>query len=344
MADAFRGGSYAGSTYTGKYGDLGAALAAVLLDREAQSATLDLDPIHGRLREPLLKVLHLMRSMGMSARHGREIELNLQTWGRGEDRIGQQAFQSPTVFSFYEPDFQPLGPIESAGLVAPEFQLGTAPYLVGLLNGMFSLISYGLTTCGNGFGSSVIGRSCGTTAKARETSDGALNFAPSTTSSSKLVDELDLLLTGGRLHHRTKGVVISAHASKMSATSDASEALRTAMSLVVASAEFHATSRNLLLTLPRPVRQETPSLGRGYKAVIVLMLNGGADSFNMLVPKSGCGSTGSTLVSQYGSMRAHHAIDSSKLLSISAPSGTQPCSTFGLHPQLGTLKAAYDAA
>ena len=348
VADAFRSGSHGtGSSggYTGKYGDLGAALAATLLDREAQSTTLDLDPSHGRLREPLLKVMHLMRSMGMSARHGREIELRLQTWGVGEDRIGQQVFQSPTVFSFYEPDFQPLGPLEGAGLVAPEFQLGTAPYVVGMLNGLFSLISYGLTSCHKGFGTNIIGRRCATTAKARDSSDGALAFTPSATSSSGVIDELDLLLTGGRLNIRTKGILASAYASKLAATSDASEALRTAMSLLVASAEFHATNLNSLLSVPRTLPQDTPSLGRPYKAVIVLMLNGGADSFNMLVPKSGCGTGagGDTLVTQYGTMRAHHAIKSDSLLPVNAASGTQPCSTFGLHPKLGTLKAAYDA-
>ena len=37
---AFRSGEYAGRVYTGQYGDLGATLAAILLDPEARSATL----------------------------------------------------------------------------------------------------------------------------------------------------------------------------------------------------------------------------------------------------------------------------------------------------------------
>lgn len=55
VADAFRTGTYAGVSY-GEYGDLGATIAAVLLDEEARSTTLDADPSHGKLREPLLKV------------------------------------------------------------------------------------------------------------------------------------------------------------------------------------------------------------------------------------------------------------------------------------------------
>jgi cullin-associated NEDD8-dissociated protein 1 len=41
---------------SGKYGDLAATIAAVLLDREARSVELDLDAANGQLREPLLKV------------------------------------------------------------------------------------------------------------------------------------------------------------------------------------------------------------------------------------------------------------------------------------------------
>ena len=94
VADAFRSGSHGGISYTGKYGDLGAALAAILLDREARSATLDLDPGHGRLREPLLKMMHLMRSMQMSPRHGREIELKVPPHGSDAISLSIHAYQA----------------------------------------------------------------------------------------------------------------------------------------------------------------------------------------------------------------------------------------------------------
>ena len=41
VARAFKSGEFAGTTYSGSYGDLGATFAAILLDREARSATLD---------------------------------------------------------------------------------------------------------------------------------------------------------------------------------------------------------------------------------------------------------------------------------------------------------------
>ena len=56
VADAFHTGSYDGVVYSGARGDLAAAVHAILLDREARSVTLDLDPSHGQLREPLMRV------------------------------------------------------------------------------------------------------------------------------------------------------------------------------------------------------------------------------------------------------------------------------------------------
>ena len=59
---AFRDGSYDGVAYSQEYGDLGATIAAVLLDPEARSVTLEADPSHGLMREPLLKLHHVIRS------------------------------------------------------------------------------------------------------------------------------------------------------------------------------------------------------------------------------------------------------------------------------------------
>ena len=55
----------------------------------------------------------------------REANLNL------EDLIGQQSYNAPSVFNFYLPDYQPPGAVSRHSLVAPEAQLGTAPYVVG---------------------------------------------------------------------------------------------------------------------------------------------------------------------------------------------------------------------
>jgi len=45
------------------WGDMAATIAAILLDREATTVVLDADPAHGSLREPLVKVISLMRNL-----------------------------------------------------------------------------------------------------------------------------------------------------------------------------------------------------------------------------------------------------------------------------------------
>ena len=73
VSAAFRTGEHAGTNYTGQYGDLGAAVAAILIDREARSLVLDADPTHGQMREPLLKLYHFMRAMEYTPRDHREV-------------------------------------------------------------------------------------------------------------------------------------------------------------------------------------------------------------------------------------------------------------------------------
>ena len=100
VATAFSSGNYSAPNGSGvvfgagRRGDLAATVAAVLLDREARATVLDHDRAHGRMREPLLKVLHFMRSMEFESRNGREVELNQM-----QDVIGQSSYESPTVFN-----------------------------------------------------------------------------------------------------------------------------------------------------------------------------------------------------------------------------------------------------
>ena len=63
-----------------------------------------------------------------------------------------EAHKAPSVFNFYQPEYQPSGPVAHASLVAPEAGLATAPYIIGFLNGMFSLVHGGLSSCNSGFG------------------------------------------------------------------------------------------------------------------------------------------------------------------------------------------------
>jgi len=156
VSAAFRSGSYqfGGFRYgSGAYGDLAATMAAVILDREARSVTLDADPSSGLIREPLLRLTSLLRSMEFSPVPSQPVVrmYNLETM------IGQMAHEFTSVFSFLLPEFKPSGLIGDRGFVSPEAALLDTPKIIGLLNGAFSIINYGLSSCYGGLGPSSAG-------------------------------------------------------------------------------------------------------------------------------------------------------------------------------------------
>eukprot|EP00586_Coscinodiscus_wailesii_P002545 CAMPEP_0172485260 /NCGR_PEP_ID=MMETSP1066-20121228/13216_1 /TAXON_ID=671091 /ORGANISM="Coscinodiscus wailesii, Strain CCMP2513" /LENGTH=235 /DNA_ID=CAMNT_0013250393 /DNA_START=173 /DNA_END=877 /DNA_ORIENTATION=- len=113
---------------SGDYGDLGATVAAILLDREARSIVLDADPSYGSFREPLLKLVAYMRAMEFQP-FPRSPEIQIENV---DTRIGQMAHEMPSVFSFFMPDYAAFGPVRSASLVSPEAQIYITPFIIGL--------------------------------------------------------------------------------------------------------------------------------------------------------------------------------------------------------------------
>lgn len=101
----------------GVRGDLYAVARAILLDPEARNGHLDQPEHFGKLREPLVRLVHLWRAFDASSVNDR-----IQYW-YPEIELGQGPLRSPSVFNFFRPRFQPAGPLAEAGLVAPEFQI-----------------------------------------------------------------------------------------------------------------------------------------------------------------------------------------------------------------------------
>jgi hypothetical protein len=435
------------------------------------------------------------------------------------------------VFNFFKPDYFPPGSIGRAGLVAPEAELATTPYLIGLMNGLRSLVSSGLTACNNGLGShysvaryqasDLFQQDCGA---AELKVDGRLEFMPTGTDASTIVHELDLLLTGGRLGESTKSIIVSevsevlsrstgymvsvmggidggpsfcaeatqerhevvccatsreidwsigfdettvgrgayydslsrsetcldyttAHPSadnndgtalyasafildedvprtdpdsvdersavdwidpladdggftgnlaysclhsRVYAVAEAgcaadgarictqgeieaecakgvgcghnsdhvwsstpctldssSEALKLAIELVLGTAEFHSTNDNRMTEEVRTPRQEIESQGRPYKATVLLYMDGGLDSFNLLVPHSSCeaAAEGVDMYEHYKAVRGETlALPKDSLLQVTvSPSGSAPpCDVWGIHPSLPVLQTLFE--
>jgi cullin-associated NEDD8-dissociated protein 1 len=140
VAQAFKSGLYSADSVkfgTGQYGDLEATTAAIYLDREARSSTLDLDATSGKVHvreRSLLKLMHFLRAMELGSEEERELNL-----------ANLDAAQS--VFSFFSPSFQSVGPVRDKGLVSPESQMLDSPNIIGFINGVASLPTYGLSDC-----------------------------------------------------------------------------------------------------------------------------------------------------------------------------------------------------
>lgn len=108
------------------------------------------------------------------------------------------------------------------------------------------------------------------------------------------------------------------------------------------SPEFAATNQNVLREHPRPVMPPIPSQNRPYKALIVILLKGGADSWNILVPHSGCVRD---LYAEYAEARSSQALPLDRILPLDLADGSpaQPCTTYATHPSLGKVKQLWDA-
>ena len=330
--------------YSGSYGDLGAAIAAVVLDREARSVLLDHDPTHGAIREPILKLLGLMRSLEFVPSGGeanREVELN-----DVEDDIGQQAYTMPTVFNFYTWDYSPNGVALKSGLHAPEAGLANGPFLIGFLNGVRSLVRWGLSSCNYGFGSTRY-RDCSNSniKDPSKNQQGDITWAPESNYSdaSGVLDELELLLVpSARLNKRNREIIQNAYINQL-AEGDKRLALATALQLLSTTADFSTTTANIHRSGRRESVAKPDFLNREYKAIVYLYFNGGLDSFNILVPHSGCNGTGATHVrEQYETIRGDVALDKDEVYEIDAGNPDQPCKTFGIHGELEVVKDLYD--
>jgi len=114
----------------GVRGDMRAVVTAILMDPEARGQYERLEPHHGMLREPMLRFTQIVRAFPVFASRDRY-------WNNGYSYLNstrQHVLASPTVFNFYTPDYQPVGEISDAGLVAPEFKIHNSTTSLSYIN------------------------------------------------------------------------------------------------------------------------------------------------------------------------------------------------------------------
>ena len=233
--------------HTGPRGDLKAVVKTILLRNEAsglrierirdsnnkiiavQATSRPNDRSH--LHEPVLRYIAFIRAFeGESNAVKGRFHL-----GNTTASLNQSPFQSPTVFNFYSPDFQPAGPLSGTGMVAPEFEIFTSV----AANRMF-----------NRFRNDVVdenidlGRINGVQRKVRLNFDPLFDIGrvtnPSRFSRSlpEVMEYLDLLLCQGTMSEETKQSIINAirdNVSDRNSTRILQDVLRFSVLLVLTS-------------------------------------------------------------------------------------------------------------
>jgi len=197
VAKAFNGESH----YSTVRGDMQAVIKAILLDDEARNCESQNDPNFGMLREPFVRYLQLVHSFELSSPSG----VYRNVMNTISEQFGQKIFTSPSVFNFFQQDYQPIGPIEEAGLYAPEFQITNSQSIAGYMNALNNWLFYGnvVDDWGWGYEGSVD----------YNNDRAALDFSTEMTMVDndkllELLDRLNLILTHGQLSQRTKDAII----------------------------------------------------------------------------------------------------------------------------------------
>jgi uncharacterized protein (DUF1501 family) len=121
------------------------------------------------------------------------------------------------------------------------------------------------------------------------------------------------------------------------------DALEILQQIITGTPEFHSNSLSRGAGQIREEPADTQPSSKSYKAVVQIMLTGGMDSYNLLVPAE-CedrNSAGQTILEQYESIRGFLSLSASnRNLQISATN--QPCSRFAIHPRMEVAQQLYE--
>jgi uncharacterized protein (DUF1800 family) len=202
----------------GARGNLGAVVRAILLDWEARTPDLLDQRGFGKVREPAVRFVSLLRAL--HAQPPRDGRFRYYWLGSSEWGINQVPLQAPTVFNFFEPTYAQPGAIASAGLVSPEMQITNETSVFGTANYLGAVIFHGYAD-----------------------DDTEITFDWSElnnpNSDAALLDRIDLLFYAGRLSPATRATFAAALADPDFPT-DRPERAQTLVWLVSLSPEFVA--------------------------------------------------------------------------------------------------------
>jgi uncharacterized protein (DUF1800 family) len=128
---------------TGVRGNMRAVIKAVLMDYEARSTDLLGNQGYGKVREPLMRTAAIIRAFHPSSTINSPPFGNIWKMSSTDGNFAQTVYRSPTVFNFFEPDYQANGDAALSGLYAPEMQIITETTSIGAANYIYTGVTSG---------------------------------------------------------------------------------------------------------------------------------------------------------------------------------------------------------
>ncbi|MBX3245173.1 MAG: DUF1800 domain-containing protein [Acidobacteria bacterium] len=203
---------------SGVRGDLKSVIRAILLDPEARG-DVKTDPFYGKLREPVQFMTNILKAFNVGS-----ADLLQQSDGvltNLTNPMGQNPFNSPTVFNYYSPDYV----VPGTALLGPEFGLMTTGSSVARANAVNTMVYSRLTV-------SVPTRPLGTSINLADMD--ALATADPT--GNLLLDELDHRLLHKTMSPQMRALILPAFTA-VSASNPRARA-QAAIYLVATSSQF----------------------------------------------------------------------------------------------------------
>ncbi|MEP4079738.1 DUF1800 family protein [Haloferula sp.] len=134
------------SVFASTDGDLGQTVRAILTDSEARSAPIDDN--FGKLREPVIRTMHLGRLFEVMTAHSDFVWWNSAS--NYYDYSFQEPLYSPSVFNFFTAEYQAPGDVRDRGLVSPGFQIMDTYSSISFPNRLWDYLRYGFISSWNG--------------------------------------------------------------------------------------------------------------------------------------------------------------------------------------------------
>lgn len=177
---------------SGVRGDMKAVVKAILLDSDARNCSTVQSEYAARMREPLMRFLHVARSLNIDTPSGNYWNNSYDFWNDSK----QMALHAASVFNFYNPDHQPVGDIADNSWVAPEFKLHNTSSSIAMINhaNRWTIWDVFFYSWENDYGDST---------KRLLTDDlEALSVDP-----EALINQLDIIFTHGQLTDETRTII-----------------------------------------------------------------------------------------------------------------------------------------